>query len=185
MRLGAEWVYIQLVDLSAECLDDKGVGGLVDEPIGEVGGPKDEYEKYPVVHSMSAISGTVSIIIAAEYLSNLQGGKGVLLGGVTGITPTEVVIIGAGTAAEFAIRAALGLGAHIKVFDSSFKRGQPATFKANKVIKGWTEILQIMKVGSKYKIFVPPELGYGRRGVSQDIRPNMMLIFEIELLEIE
>lgn len=83
---------------------------------------KDDYDKYPIVHSMSAIAGTTSIMIAAEYLSNMHGGKGVLLGGVTGITPTEVVIIGAGTAAEFAIRAALGLGASIKVFDSSIQK---------------------------------------------------------------
>ena len=80
---------------------------------------KDENDCYPVVRSMNAISGTTSIIIAAEYLSNARGGKGVLLGGVTGITPAEVVIIGAGTAAEFAVRAAEGLGAFVKVFDNS------------------------------------------------------------------
>lgn len=80
---------------------------------------KDESECYPVVRSMSSIAGTTSILIAAEYLSNSRGGKGVLLGGITGITPTEVVIIGAGTAAEFAVRAAYGLGALIKVFDNS------------------------------------------------------------------
>ena len=79
----------------------------------------DDNNCYPIVRSMSSISGTTSIIIAAEYLSSAHGGKGVLLGGITGITPTEVVIIGAGTAAEFAIRAAHGLGAHIKVFDNS------------------------------------------------------------------
>lgn len=80
---------------------------------------KDENDCYPVVRSMSAIAGTTSIIIAAEYLSNARGGKGVLLGGVTGITPAEVVIIGASTAAEFAVRAAEGLGAFVKVFDNS------------------------------------------------------------------
>jgi alanine dehydrogenase len=80
---------------------------------------KDEHNCYPVVRAMSSISGTTSILIAAEYLSNVRGGKGVLLGGVTGITPTEVVIIGAGTASEFAVRAAIGLGANVKVFDNS------------------------------------------------------------------
>ena len=79
----------------------------------------DENNCYPILRSMSSISGTTSVLIAAEYLSSAHGGKGVLLGGITGITPTEVVIIGAGTAAEFAIRAALGLGAYIKVFDNS------------------------------------------------------------------
>ncbi|MFW5721299.1 MAG: alanine dehydrogenase, partial [Bacteroidota bacterium] len=82
-------------------------------------GLKDKDQCYPVVRSMSEIAGTTSILIAAEYLSNVHEGKGVLLGGVTGITSTEVLIIGAGTAAEYAARAALGLGAFIKVFDRS------------------------------------------------------------------
>jgi len=80
---------------------------------------KDENNAFPVVRSMSAIAGTTSILIAAELLSNYHGGKGVMLGGITGITPTEVVVIGAGTAAEYAIRAALGLGASVRIFDNS------------------------------------------------------------------
>lgn len=83
---------------------------------------KDENNCYPVTRSMSAIAGNTSILIAAEYLSNTRGGKGVMLGGTTGITPTEVVILGAGTAAEFAVRSALGLGASVKVFDQSVHR---------------------------------------------------------------
>lgn len=83
---------------------------------------QDEHKCYPAVRSMSAIAGTTSILIAAEYLSNMRGGKGVMLGGVTGITPTEVVILGAGTAAEYAVRAAMGLGSEIKVFDDSVHR---------------------------------------------------------------
>jgi alanine dehydrogenase len=83
---------------------------------------KDEHNYYPVVRSMSTIAGNTSILIAAEYLSNFRGGKGVLLGGISGITPTEVVILGAGTAAESAVRAALGLGSQVKVFDSSVHR---------------------------------------------------------------
>ncbi len=83
---------------------------------------RDEHNCYPVVRSMSAIAGNTSILIAAEYLSNDRGGKGVMLGGIPGITPTEVVILGAGTAAESAVRAALGLGAHVKVFDNSVHR---------------------------------------------------------------
>jgi alanine dehydrogenase len=83
---------------------------------------KDEYNSHPVVRSMSTIAGTTSVLIAAEYLSNERGGKGVMLGGIPGITPTEVVILGAGTAAEYAVRAALGLGAHVKVFDNSVNR---------------------------------------------------------------
>ena len=73
----------------------------------------------PVVRLMSQISGATSITLASEYLSNSRNGKGVLLGGVTGISPTELVILGAKTAAEFAARAALGLGATVKVFDDN------------------------------------------------------------------
>ena len=71
----------------------------------------------PVVRLMSQISGTTSITLASEYLSNSRDGKGVLLGGVTGISPTELVILGSKTAAEFAARAAIGLGATVKIFD--------------------------------------------------------------------
>lgn len=83
---------------------------------------KDSDGDYPVVRSMSSIAGSTSVLVAAEYLSNVNNGKGIMLGGISGITPTEVVILGAGTAAEFAARAALGLGATVKVFDDSIKR---------------------------------------------------------------
>ena len=68
------------------------------------------------------------------------------------------------------------------VFDSSVKRGQPATFPLNAVIKGWTEGLQLMPTGSKWRFFIPPHLGYGDRQVSAQIGPNSTLIFEVELL---
>jgi alanine dehydrogenase len=83
---------------------------------------KDQYGCYPVMRSMSEIAGNTAVLIAAEYLSNVNEGKGVLLGGITGITPTEVVIIGAGTAGEFAARAALGLGAFVKIIDNSIHK---------------------------------------------------------------
>lgn len=70
-------------------------------------------------------------------------------------------------------------------FDSSYKRGQPATFPVGQVIKGWTEILQLMPVGSKWQVFVPSDLGYGIRGAGGSIGPNSTLIFEIELLSIQ
>ncbi len=70
-------------------------------------------------------------------------------------------------------------------FDSSYKRGQPATFQVGQVIKGWTEALQLMPVGSKWQLFIPSELAYGDRGAGADIAPNATLIFEVELLSIE
>jgi FKBP-type peptidyl-prolyl cis-trans isomerase FklB len=72
-----------------------------------------------------------------------------------------------------------------KEFDSSYKRGQPATFPVTGVIKGWTEALQLMPVGSKWQLFVPSDLAYGERGTGADIGPNATLIFEVELLSIQ
>jgi len=72
-----------------------------------------------------------------------------------------------------------------KEFDSSYKRGQPATFPVKGVIKGWTEVLQLMPVGSKWQVVIPPALAYGERGTGADIGPNATLIFEIELVAIK
>jgi FKBP-type peptidyl-prolyl cis-trans isomerase len=72
-----------------------------------------------------------------------------------------------------------------KEFDSSYRRGKTATFPVNRVIPGWTEILQLMPVGSKYKVFIPSNLAYGSSGAGADIGPNATLIFEIELIAIK
>ena len=83
---------------------------------------KDEEGGYPVVRIMSEIAGNTAIMIAGEYLSGSRGGKGIVLGGISGITPTEVVILGAGTLGEYAARTALGLGATVRVFDHAVNR---------------------------------------------------------------
>ncbi|MBC8372870.1 MAG: FKBP-type peptidyl-prolyl cis-trans isomerase [Phycisphaerae bacterium] len=70
------------------------------------------------------------------------------------------------------------------VFDSSYDRGQPATFPVNRVIAGWVEALQLMSEGSKWELYIPSELAYGRGGAGGDIGANCTLIFEVELIEI-
>ena len=70
-------------------------------------------------------------------------------------------------------------------FDSSYKRGEPTTLQVNRVIKGWTEALQLMPVGSKWQLFIPSDLAYGQGGAGADIGPSATLIFEVELLSIQ
>lgn len=99
-----------------EALMKKGVTALSFESM------EDEDGIVPVMRSMSEIAGNTSVLIAAEYLSNANEGKGFMLGGVSGVPPTDVVIIGAGTVGTFAARTALGLGANVKVFDRSLSK---------------------------------------------------------------
>lgn len=101
---------------------------------------KDEEGIYPIVRSMSEIAGNTSILIAAEYLSNVNNGLGSMLGGISGVSPTEVIILGAGTVGEYAARAALGLGASLKVFDNSVYRMR--RLQNNLGIRIFTSVLQ-------------------------------------------
>lgn len=105
--------YIQTRD-NVQKLLDKRINAIAFEFL------KDENNCLPVIRTMSEIEGSAAIMIASEYLSKAHNGKGVLLGGITGISPSEIVILGAGTAGEYATRAALGLGATVKVFDNSY-----------------------------------------------------------------
>jgi alanine dehydrogenase len=83
---------------------------------------QDESGLYPIIRSMGEIAGNTSVLIAAECLSNANKGKGLMFGGIAGVSPTEVVILGAGTVGEYATRSALGLGASVKVFDDSISK---------------------------------------------------------------
>ncbi|QQS28777.1 MAG: alanine dehydrogenase [Sphingobacteriales bacterium] len=80
---------------------------------------KDESGSFPIVRALSEIAGNAAILIGAEYLSNLNNGPGILMGGISGVPPARVVILGAGVVGEFAVRAALGLGAEVRVFDNN------------------------------------------------------------------
>ena len=83
---------------------------------------KDNTGIFPVVRAMGEIAGNTSILIASEYMSVMNGGSGIMFGGISGVAPTQVVILGAGTVGEFATRAALGLGADVKIFDNSVSK---------------------------------------------------------------
>ena len=111
--------YLNVLKLNEETL-----AGLIRKKVTAIAFEKirDSNGIMPVIESMSEISGVTSIMLASDYLSNHHGGKGVMLGGITGITPTEVIILGANTAGEYAARAALGLGAQVKIFDKSLQR---------------------------------------------------------------
>ncbi|MBH83603.1 MAG: alanine dehydrogenase [Flavobacteriales bacterium] len=101
---------------------------------------QDDSGMMPLIRSMSEIAGNTSVLIASEYLSNVNLGKGLLFGGIAGVTPTEVVIIGAGTVGEFAARSALGLGASVKVFDNSLTKLRRLQNDIN--IRVFTSIIQ-------------------------------------------
>jgi alanine dehydrogenase len=110
---------LQLTNLSTECIKlimAKKMNAIAYELI------KDEQKQFPVVSSISEIEGNTAIAVAAELMSNERGGKGLLLGGVAGITPTEVLILGAGIAGSVAARTAIALGASVKIFDHDINK---------------------------------------------------------------
>jgi alanine dehydrogenase len=111
--------YLNVLKLNEEIL-----GKLIRKKVTAIAFEKirDNNGVMPVVESMSEICGITSVLVASEYLSNMHGGKGVMLGGITGVTPTEVVILGANTAGESAARASIGLGSTVRIFDDSLDR---------------------------------------------------------------
>ena len=111
--------YLNVLKLNEEIL-----GKLIRKKVTAIAFEKirDNSGVMPVIETMSEICGVTSVLVASEYLSVMNGGKGVMLGGITGVTPTEVIILGANTAGEYAARAALGLGSTVKIFDESIDR---------------------------------------------------------------
>ena len=110
---------IHLSAMKAELLEkmmEKKISGISFENL------KDDSGTYPIVRSMSEIAGSAVMLVAGQYLGSANHGKGVLLGGISGIPPTKVIILGAGIVGEYAARAALALGASVKVFDNSVYR---------------------------------------------------------------
>jgi alanine dehydrogenase len=101
---------------------------------------KDREGIYPIIRAMGEIAGNTAVQIAAEYLSTDKGGQGLMLGGISGVAPAEVVVIGAGTVGEFATRAALGVGASVKVFDKSIYRLRRLQSIIGQRI--WTSVIQ-------------------------------------------
>jgi alanine dehydrogenase len=101
---------------------------------------KDEEGIFPIVRSMSEIAGNTAVLIAAEYLSNVNNGLGSMLGGISGVSPSEVIILGSGTVGEYAARAALGLGANVKVFDNSVSKLR--RFQNNLGTRIFTSVIQ-------------------------------------------
>jgi alanine dehydrogenase len=101
---------------------------------------KDETDIYPVVRSMGEIAGNTAVLIAGEYLSNINKGQGLMFGGISGVKPTEVVVLGSGTVGEFATRASLGLGASVKLFDNSVYKLRRLQYDLGQRL--WTSAIQ-------------------------------------------
>lgn len=167
---------ISNLQINAQC--PQSIGKLMQKKITDIAYEylEDEDGRKPVVQLMSQISGSAAVFLFNEYMSKSRGGKGVLLGSVTGISPTELVILGSGTAAEFAARAALGLGAIVKVFDDNIgslrkleeKLAQPIFTSVfypkvmRKALKSADAVLGAMPVG------MPPSFR-----ISEDMVKNM------------
>jgi alanine dehydrogenase len=138
---------------------------------------KDQEGHFPVVRAMGEIAGNTSILIASELLSSFSEGKGVMMGGIAGVQPTEVVVLGAGTVGEYATRAAIGLGASVKVFDESL--GRLRRLQQSSGIRMYTSIIQ-PKVLSKALMRADVVIGAirAKKGktpciVSEDMVANM------------
>ncbi|HVG92460.1 MAG TPA: FKBP-type peptidyl-prolyl cis-trans isomerase, partial [Alphaproteobacteria bacterium] len=145
-----------------------------------------EHTQYQATAQQGAQSGEVNMKEGEEFLAANKAKEGV----VTLPSGLQYKILKQGdgpkpTAADIVACNYRGTFINGIEFDSSYKRGQPLTFPLRGVIKGWTEALQLMPVGSKWQLFIPSDLAYGARGAGGLIGPNATLIFEVELISIQ
>jgi len=152
--------------------------------------------KYTDAQAQVAVQASLQAAAAKRGADNLAAGKAFLEGNRTkaGIVTTdsglqyEVLVAGTGPKPKASDTVKVNYEGKLldgTVFDSSIARKEPVTFQLSGVIPGWTEGVQLMPVGSKYRFFVPSELAYGEKGAGKAIGPNSVLVFEIELLSIE
>ncbi|TRZ45220.1 alanine dehydrogenase [Robertkochia solimangrovi] len=137
---------------------------------------KDEDGNYPAVRALSEIAGTASVLIAAELMTNVNKGNGLMFGNITGVPPVDVVILGAGTVGEFAARSALGLGANVKVFDNSITRLRTLQTNLNRLL--YTSTLQpknLLKALKRCDVLIGAVRGVDRAPVlvSESMVENM------------
>lgn len=152
--------------------------------------------KYTDAQAQAAVQASLQAAAEKRGADNLTAGKAFLEGNRSkaGIVTTasglqyEVLSAGSGPKPKATDTVKVNYEGRLldgTVFDSSIARNEPVTFQLDGVIPGWTEGVQLMPVGSKYRFFVPSELAYGEKGAGKDIGPNAVLVFEIELLDIE
>jgi FKBP-type peptidyl-prolyl cis-trans isomerase FklB len=169
--------------------------GIKDAVTGAKQAMTDEEEQATLQALQTEMKGKMEAKAAATGLANKQAGETFMAANKTkpGVTTTasgmqyRVLANGSGpkpTASDTVTCNYKGTLVDGKEFDSSYKRGQPAQFPVTGVIKGWTEALQMMPVGSKWELVLPPNLAYGDRGAGPDIGPNSTLVFEVELVGI-
>jgi FKBP-type peptidyl-prolyl cis-trans isomerase len=169
--------------------------GIKDAVTGAKQAMTDEEEQTALQAFQTEMKGKMEAKAAATGLANKQAGETFMAANKTkpGVTTTasgmqyRVLTNGSGpkpTASDTVTCNYKGTLVDGKEFDSSYKRGQPAQFPVTGVIKGWTEALQMMPVGSKWELVLPPTLAYGERGAGPDIGPNSTLVFEVELVGI-
>lgn len=165
---------LQMGDANAayfEALNKKKITAIAFEMI------QDKAKGLPIVNAMSELAGSLAIPIAAEHMSSVNGGKGIILGGITGVPPTRVIILGAGTVAEYAARAALGLGAEVRIFDNEVYKLRRIRHKLSNQV--FTSVIDSVTLGQSLMSAdvvigaLRPEKGRARCVVTEEMVASM------------